>query len=305
MQIPVLRGRTFDRTDQPDSPHAALISNSLAVKYWPNEDPIGQTIQFGNMDGDLHLLHVVGVVGDVHDRSVDAATRPTVYANSLQRPPSSDLSVVVRAQIAPSSLVPSMREVARSLDPEMPVNFRTLDQVYSSSSRSTPIQSRDLWSFWNGGIVAGVNGHLWCHRVLGSAAHTGDRDPMALGARMIDVLKLVLRSGMSLALIGAAIGLASAFAVTRVMSSLLFGVTPTDLATFIAVPLLLLAVAFRCVLHPGAACDESRSAHGVEIRVKESVPEFGLDLRGKTFDFGLGMRGKGSGIFGFEWVSWG
>ena len=250
MQIPILRGRTFDRTDQPDSPHAALISNSLAAKYWPNEDPIGQTIQFGNMDGDLHLLHVVGVVGDVHDRSVEAATRPTVYANGLQRPPSSDLSVVVRAQIAPSSLVPSMREVVRSLDPEMPVNFRTLDQVYSSSLDQRRFS---LLIFGVFGTVAlllsamGIYG-VTAYSVAQRTQEIGIR--MALGARMIDVLKLVLRGGMSLALIGAAIGLASAFAVTRVMSSLLFGVTPTDLATFAAVAMLLLVVAFLACYIP-------------------------------------------------------
>ena len=79
MRIPVLRGRPFDGTDQPNAPNAAVISQSLAQKYWPNEDPIGQTIQFGNMDGDLRLLHVVGVVGDVHDYGVDVAVSPTVY----------------------------------------------------------------------------------------------------------------------------------------------------------------------------------------------------------------------------------
>src|SRR5258708_20822623 len=133
MRIPLLRGRTFDASDQANSPNAAVVSQSLVRKYWPNEDLIGQTIQFGNMDGDLRLLHVVGVVGDVHDRGVDAATSPTVYANSLQRPPSSSMSVVVRAQVAPAALVPSMRQVVRSLDSQLPVNFKTLDQVFASS----------------------------------------------------------------------------------------------------------------------------------------------------------------------------
>jgi putative ABC transport system permease protein len=96
MRIPLLRGRTFDANDQPNSPNAAIVSQSLARKYWPNEDPIGQTIQFGNMDGDLRLLHVVGVVGDVHDYGIDVAMNPTIYANALQRLPASNLSVVVR-----------------------------------------------------------------------------------------------------------------------------------------------------------------------------------------------------------------
>src|SRR5712691_9660852 len=133
MRIPLLRGRTFDQSDQPNSPNAAVVSQSLVRKYWPNEDPIGQIIQFGNMDGDLRLLHVVGVVGDVHDYGVDVPTSPTIYGNAFQRLPSPSLTVVVRAQVGASALIPAMREVIRSLNPQLPLNFRTLDQVFSSS----------------------------------------------------------------------------------------------------------------------------------------------------------------------------
>jgi putative ABC transport system permease protein len=229
MGIPVLRGRTFDRSDQPNSPHAAVISQSMAAKYWPNENPIGQTIQFGNMDGDLRLLHVVGVVGDVHDRGVDAATSPTVYANSLQRPPSSSMSVVVRARVAPAALVPSIRQVVRSLE-------SSLDQRRFS-----------LVIFGFFGCVALLLAAMGIYGVTNYAVAQRTQEigiRMALGARMSDVLKLVLKNGMSLTLIGAAIGLAGAFATTRVMSSLLFGVAPTDLATFTAVLVVLVVVAF-------------------------------------------------------------
>jgi ABC-type antimicrobial peptide transport system permease subunit len=244
MGIPVLRGRTFDRSDQPNSPHAALISESMAGKYWPNENPIGQAIQFGNMDGDLHLLHVVGVVGDVHDRGVDVATSPTVYANSLQRPPPSGIAVVVRGRVAPAALVPSMRQAVRSLDPQLPVNFKTLDQVFSSSLDQHRFS---LVIFGVFGAVAlllaalGIYG-VTTYVVAQRTQEIGIR--MALGARMSDVLKLVLSQGMSLALIGAAVGVAGAFATTRVMSSLLFGVAPADLATFISVVVVLVGVAF-------------------------------------------------------------
>jgi ABC-type lipoprotein release transport system permease subunit len=243
MGIPVLRGRTFDRSDQPNSPHAALISESMAGKYWPNENPIGQAIQFGNMDGDLRLLHVVGVVGDVHDRGVDAATSPTVYANSLQRPPSSGMAVVVRGRVAPSGLVPSMRQVVRSLDSELPVNFKTLDQVFSSSLDQRRFS---LVIFGVFGCVALLLAAMGIYGVTNYAVTQRTQEigiRMALGARMSDVLKLVLRNGMSLVLIGAAIGVAGAFATTRVLSSLLFGVAPTDLATFTAVVVVLVVVA--------------------------------------------------------------
>ena len=243
MSIPLLRGRSFDRSDQSDSPHAAVITASMAKKYWPNENPIGQAIQFGNMDGDLRLLHVVGVVGDVHDRGVDAATKPTVYANSLQRPPSSSMAAVVRARVAPSALVPAMREAVRSLDSQLPVTFKTLDQVFSSSLDQRRFS---LVIFAVFGTVALLLAAMGIYGVTSYAVAQRTQEigvRMALGARMSDVLKLVLRNGMSLALIGAALGLVGAFAVTRVMSSLLFGVAPTDLATFTAVAVVLIAVA--------------------------------------------------------------
>lgn len=250
MGIPLLRGRTFDRSDLPNSQHAAVISQSLAGKYWPNEDPIGQTIQFGNMDGDLRLLQVVGIVGDVHDRGVDAVVRPTVYGNALQRPPSSSLSIVVRAPVDPASLIPSMRQAVRSLDPELPLNFRTLDQIFSSSLDQRRFS---LVIFVVFGVVAlllaamGIYG-VTTYTVAQRTQEIGIR--MALGARMSHVLKLVLRNGMSLALIGAAIGLAGSFAITRVMSNLLFGVAPTDVVTFGVVSMILIAVAFVACFIP-------------------------------------------------------
>jgi cell division protein FtsX len=250
MGIPLLRGRTFDRSDQPNSPHAAVVSQSLVLKYWPNEDPIGQTIQFGNMDEDLHLLHVVGVVGDVHDYGVDVPVSPTVYANAQQRLPSSSLSVVVRAQAGPAALVPAMREAVRSLNPQLPLNFRTLDQVFSSSLDQRRFS---LVIFGVFGTVAlllaamGIYG-VTSYTVAQRTQEIGIR--MALGARMSDVLKLVLRNGISLALIGAAVGVAGALATTRVMSSLLFGVAPTDLVTFAAVVVVLVIVALLACYIP-------------------------------------------------------
>ncbi len=250
MGIPVLRGRTFDQTDQVNSPNAAVVSQSFVKKYFPDADPIGQTIQFGNMDGDLRLLHVVGVVGDVHDYGVDVAVGPTVYGNAQQRLPSSNWNVVARAQAEPGSLTPVMRETVRSLDSQLPLKFRTLDQVFSSSLDQRRFS---LVIFGVFGVVALVLAAMGIYGVTAYSVTQRTREigiRMALGAQLGDVLKLVLRHAMSLVLIGTLVGLAGAYAITRVMSTLLFQVTPTDLVTFICVPLILLLVALIASLIP-------------------------------------------------------
>ena len=84
--IPLMRGRLFDARDDATAPHVAVITESLARQRWPSEDPIGRTIEFGNMDGDLRLLTIVGIVGDTHEYGLDAPPRPTVYVNLFQRP---------------------------------------------------------------------------------------------------------------------------------------------------------------------------------------------------------------------------
>jgi ABC-type antimicrobial peptide transport system permease subunit len=250
MGIPVLRGRTFDQTDQVNSPNAAVVSQSFVKKYWPDEEPIGQTIQFGNMEGDLRLLHVVGVVGDVHDYGVDVAAGPTVYANAQQRLPYSNWTVVARAQVEPGSLTPVMRETVRSLDSQLPLKFRTLDQVFSSSLDQRRFS---LVIFGVFGVVALLLAAMGIYGVTAYAVTQRTREigiRMALGAQISDVLKMVLRYAMSLVVIGTVVGLAGAYAITRVMSSLLFEVTPTDLATFVAVPLVLLLVALLASFIP-------------------------------------------------------
>lgn len=250
MGIPLLRGRTFDDTDEVNAPNAAVVSQSLAQKYWPNSDPIGQTIQFGNMDSDLRLLHIVGVVGDVYDYGVDATVAPTIYANSLQRLPSSTWTVVARAQTEPAALVPPLREAVKSLDPQLPINFRTLDQVFSSSLDQRRFSLVIFVAFGTAALLLAAIGiyGVTTYVVAQSTQEIGIR--MALGAQRMDVLKLILTNAMSLVLIGTVIGLIGAYAITRVMSHLLFQVTPTDIVTFGLVPLVLLTVALVACLIP-------------------------------------------------------
>jgi ABC-type antimicrobial peptide transport system permease subunit len=143
-----------------------------------------------------------------------------------------------------------MREVVRGLDPQLPLKFRTLDQVFSSSLDR---QRFSLVIFAVFGVAALLLAAMGIYSVTSYAVAQRTQEigiRMALGAQMTDVLKLVLRNAMTLVLIGAAVGLAGAYAATRVMSSLLFGVTATDVATFVAVPLLLLLVALVASLIP-------------------------------------------------------
>jgi ABC-type antimicrobial peptide transport system permease subunit len=190
------------------------------------------------------------VVGDVRADGLDQPAAPTIYGNALQRVPSSDYTVVARGQIEAAALVPAMREVVRGLDPQLPLKFRTLDQVFSSSLDR---QRFSFVIFAVFGVAALLLAAMGIYSVTSYAVAQRTQEigiRMALGAQMTDVLKLVLRNAMTLVLIGAAVGLAGAYAATRVMSSLLFGVTATDVATFVAVPLLLLLVALVASLIP-------------------------------------------------------
>src|SRR5271154_1261168 len=132
--IPLLRGRLFDESDSFAAPHATLISASLANSRWPNGDPLGQTIEFGNMDGDLRLLTVVGIVGDVREKSVELAPRPTIYVDYRQRPQATThFTIVLQTAADVPAVISASREVLRDLDPNIPPRFSTLPQIVSSA----------------------------------------------------------------------------------------------------------------------------------------------------------------------------
>ncbi|HEX8180905.1 MAG TPA: ABC transporter permease [Pyrinomonadaceae bacterium] len=250
MGIPLLRGRVFDASDGPLAPPAAVVSQTLAQKYFPGANPIGQRIQFGNMDGDKRLLEIVGVVGNVREGGLDDAPALTVYANAFQRPQSYSLAMVVRAQGDPATLIPAMRQAVQSLNPEMPTTFRTLTEVYSAS-----LDAR-RFSLVIFGVFASVALSLATLGLYGVVAYTVTQRTheigvrIALGAQPADVLRLIVGQGMLLTLIGVALGLMAAFGLTRLLASLLYGVTATDPLTFFGVALLLTTVALIACLIP-------------------------------------------------------
>jgi len=247
--IPLLRGRLFDERDGPDSPHVAMTSDSLARERWPGQDPIGHTIEFGNMDGDMRLLTIVGIVGDVHEYGLDVPPRPTVYVNLFQRPrPAITITMLTDAD---TQLVTSAaRGILQQLNPEIPPRFRTFSQVYSASLGSRRFNLILVGFF---GIVAlllataGVFG-LMAYSVSRRTREIGVR--VALGARSRDVLTMILGQGLRTILIGVAIGLVGSLALTRTLESLLFGVTATDPLTFAAVILLLVTAALLACYIP-------------------------------------------------------
>jgi putative ABC transport system permease protein len=247
--IPLVRGRMFDNRDTPDALHVALISESLAHDRWPGQDPIGRTIEFGNMDGDIRLLTVIGVVGDIHENGLDAPPNPTIYVNLFQRPrPAITLTMLSDANT--QMVTTAARSILQDMNPEIPANFRTFQQVYSASLGSRRF-NLILIAFF--GIVAlllataGVFG-VMAYSVSRRTREIGVR--VALGARSRDVLTMILSQGMRTILIGLAIGLVGSLALTRTMASLLFGVTATDPLTFAAVIALLVAAALLACYIP-------------------------------------------------------
>jgi predicted permease len=250
MQIPLLRGRTFRDSDGPDNPHVAVISESLARRYFPNADPIGKQIQFGNMDGDLHLLNVVGVVGDVRDQALDANPQPTIYVDYFQRGSLSDFSYVVRARSDANSLISAMRREAQAANPEMPVKFETLEQLVSSSLDDRRFSMVLVGVFAGAALLLAMVGLYGVMAFLTSERTREIGIRMAIGAQRSAVLRLILRQSFALVFAGVAIGVPGALGGTRLLASLLYGVGTTDLATYLAVVLLLTASAFLASLVP-------------------------------------------------------
>jgi predicted permease len=228
MGIPLLRGRLIDDRDAPNAPHVAVISESLARARWPDRDPIGRWIQFGNMDGDLRAFRVVGVVGDVRELSPEAQPGPLFYGASRQRPgQAASFSVIVRGP-APGAIRDRVRRIVREIDPEVPVTIRTMAEAFD-----TVVVNRrfNLWLVAAFGLVALLLATLGVYGLVSYTVEQRTREMgirLALGARPRQLLGLVVRRGVVLASIGAGAGLALAWGFAGVMDSLVYGVSPGD-----------------------------------------------------------------------------
>jgi putative ABC transport system permease protein len=241
MQIPLSAGRAFTDQDNNQSPKVAIVNQTMARQLWPGENPIGRRIIIWR--DEKFAREIVGVVGDTK-AALDTEAEAQMYVPYAQDAIWGSLTLAIRTSSDPASLAPSVRNGIRALDKTLPVyNVKTMDDVLVTDV--APRRSSMLL-FSTFAVVAlllsmiGIYG-VTAYYVTQRTHEIGIR--MALGAQLRDVLTLVLKRGVILALIGIAVGLAGALALTRLMSSLLFGVKPVDVVTFAAVSLCLMAVA--------------------------------------------------------------
>ena len=204
--IPLIRGRIFDERDGANSPHVAVISESLARDRWPNQDPVGHTIEFGNMDGDLRLMTIVGIVGDTHEYGLDVPPRPTVYVNLFQRPRAA-ISVTMLSDADTQLVASAARGILQDLNPEIPARFRTLSQVYSASLGSRRFNVILIGFFGITALLLATTGvfGVMAYSVSRRTREIGVR--VALGAATGDVLRMILGQGLRTIFIGVAIGI--------------------------------------------------------------------------------------------------
>jgi putative ABC transport system permease protein len=248
--IPLVSGRSFTSQDQGVSARVVIVNQALAQKYMPGQDPIGKRIRAIGDD----WRTVVAVVGDVRQSGVTQVARAEVFVPVTQAIWTSltqTMSLAVRADAEPEALIAAVRNAVREVDPAQPVfNVKTMEAVVADSISDRRLNMLLLGIFAAVALTLAVIGiySVMSYTVSQSAREIGIR--MALGARPMDVWKLVVGQGMGLTLVGVSLGVAGAFGLTRLMATLLYGVTVTDPLTFAAVSALLVIVALLACFVP-------------------------------------------------------
>jgi putative ABC transport system permease protein len=250
MGIPVLKGRYFDERDTDAAPNVAIIDETLARRYWPNEDPLGKRISFNRRENVQVWREIVGVVGAVKHKGLDADYRGQLYFPHPQNP-WGNMYLVVRTTNEPSSMAAMVRSAIQSVDKDQPVyRVMTMETLLNESVAQRRFSMLLLTLFAVVAVVLAIVGlyGVMSYGVSQRTHEIGIR--MALGAQARDVLRMVVGQGLLLALIGVGIGLVAALLLTRVMSSLLFGVSATDPFMFASIPLILAVVALLACYIP-------------------------------------------------------
>jgi predicted permease len=249
MNIPVMRGRTFTNQDMANSPQVLVVSNAFVKHYFPHEEPIGRRIVF---DGKGEATReIVGVVGDVRRNGLDVDAQPEMYVSYLQNP-ERRLNLILRTDSPdPTQLTPAARAEVKAFDTSQIIwRVQTLESLLSTSVAPRRFNMFLLGIFAAVALVLAAVGlyGVMSYSVSWRTHEIGIR--MALGAKQRDVLRLVVRQGMTMTVIGLGLGLLGAFSMSRLLIGLLYGVTPTDPLTFASVSIVLLAVALLACLIP-------------------------------------------------------
>jgi predicted permease len=240
--IPLLRGRAFERSDGPDAERVAVVSRSLADRLWPGEDPLGKLVQF-DMGGDLRPSTIVGVVGDIHDYSLEREPRPTFYAPYRQRAWSLTIFEIVIRTTDAAGVVPAARDIVQRMNPDVVPRFSTSEQAYAAQLAPRRLNLVLIGVFGATALLlalAGIYGSIAFH-VARRTHEIGVR--MALGARPAGVISMVVRRSLLLAVIGVAVGCAIALGASRLASALLYGIAPHDPVSYVSAAALLLVAA--------------------------------------------------------------
>jgi len=245
LNIPVLQGRPFTDRDNEQAPTVLLVNQSIAEKYFPGENVVGKRINFGRTDSNQQPIwrEIVGVVADVKNMELKEQPEPEIYFSSLQSPFEA-MSIVIRSSVEPGSLAGAVRGAVAEVDKTVPVaDIETMDRIVTESVMQPRFNMVLLGLFSAIALVlsaAGIYG-VTSYTVTQRTHELGIR--LALGAQLGDVLRLILKQGLAVILIGVAIGLAAAFVLTRLLRTLVFGISTNDPLTFIGITLLLSVVA--------------------------------------------------------------
>jgi putative ABC transport system permease protein len=250
MEVPLIAGRYFNKSDNAQAPPVIIINQTLARHLWPNESALGKRIKQGWPQSNTPYREIVGVVGDLKQGGLDAEQLPEVFLPAAQDPEGT-MTVVVRTAMEPMALARAVEAEIHAVDPDQPLaHVQPMTQYLAESLARRRFSTLLLGAFGGLALLLAAAGiySVMAYSVAQRTHEFGVR--MALGARRRDVLVMVIRHGLALALIGVAIGAVAAFGLTQLMSSQLFGVTERDPVTFVGVTVLLCAVALAACYLP-------------------------------------------------------